>query len=62
MQVLGLCGGASVGFYQGNVKLLMDDIQALRPTIFAGVPRVYSRFYDKVCKLAHLGANSFRNT
>lgn len=48
MQILGLCSGAAVGFYQGNVKLLMDDIQTLRPTVFAGVPRIYSRFYDKV--------------
>ncbi|EGD76609.1 hypothetical protein PTSG_12629 [Salpingoeca rosetta] len=48
MQILGLCSGAAVGFYQGNIRLIMDDIQALRPTVFAGVPRVYSRFYDKV--------------
>lgn len=46
--MLGLAGGAACGFYQGNVKLLTDDIATLRPTIFAGVPRVYSRIYDKV--------------
>lgn len=56
LQVLGMCGGASVGFYQGNVKLLTSDIQALRPTVFAGVPRVYARFYDKVwCHAAPVG-------
>ena len=48
MQILATAGGGSIGFYQGNVKLLTDDIMALRPTIFAGVPRVYSRIYDKV--------------
>ncbi|EGD75308.1 acyl-CoA synthetase [Salpingoeca rosetta] len=48
VEVMCFTGGASIGFYQGNVRLLMDDIQALRPTVFAGVPRVYSRFYDKV--------------
>jgi long-chain acyl-CoA synthetase len=48
MQFLGMAFGASVGFYQGNVKLLTDDIATLCPTVFAGVPRVYSRIYDKV--------------
>eukprot|EP00045_Choanoeca_perplexa_P008245 m.75981 g.75981 ORF g.75981 m.75981 type:complete len:670 (-) comp14416_c0_seq1:115-2124(-) len=48
MQFLGMAYGGSVGFYQGNVKLLTDDIATLRPTVFAGVPRVYSRIYDKV--------------
>lgn len=37
-----------MGYYQGNVKELTNDIAALRPTVFAGVPRVYSRIYDKV--------------
>ncbi len=38
----------AIGFYQGDPKLLVDDLQVLRPTIFAGVPRVYSRIYDRV--------------
>eukprot|EP00742_Colponemidia_sp_Colp-10_P013189 GILJ01014887.1.p1 GENE.GILJ01014887.1~~GILJ01014887.1.p1 ORF type:complete len:655 (-),score=112.62 GILJ01014887.1:81-2045(-) len=43
--------GARIGFLQsGNVKTLMDDIQALRPTIFAGVPRVFDRFKNEVLK------------
>jgi long-chain acyl-CoA synthetase len=41
------CVGASVGYFQGNIKLLMDDIQALKPTLFVGVPRIFSRVYDK---------------
>lgn len=48
MQLLGLCAGAACGFYQGSVKLLTDDIVTLKPTVFAGVPRVYSRIHDKV--------------
>lgn len=42
------CEGGSVGFYQGSVLKLFDDIQALRPTIFASVPRLWNRLYDKV--------------
>mmetsp|Transcript_38229 Transcript_38229/g.96173 ORF Transcript_38229/g.96173 Transcript_38229/m.96173 type:complete len:769 (-) Transcript_38229:36-2342(-) len=40
--------GASVGFYQGDVKLLFDDINELRPTIFPSVPRLFNRVHDKV--------------
>jgi long-chain acyl-CoA synthetase len=44
----GLARGASAGFYQGDVKKLVEDIQVLRPTTFIGVPRVFQRIYDKV--------------
>ncbi|KAG1365446.1 long chain acyl-CoA synthetase 6, peroxisomal [Cocos nucifera] len=37
--------GAAVGFYQGDNLKLMDDIAALRPTIFSSVPRLYNRIY-----------------
>jgi long-chain acyl-CoA synthetase len=39
----GMSKGAALGFYAGNVKTLVEDIAALRPTIFIGVPRVYQR-------------------
>ena len=38
--------GASIGFYTGDVRKLQQDILALKPTVFAGVPRVYQRFYE----------------
>ncbi|BBN15845.1 long-chain acyl-CoA synthetase [Marchantia polymorpha subsp. ruderalis] len=37
--------GASIGFWRGDVKLLTEDIAALKPTFFAGVPRVFDRIY-----------------
>ncbi|RDX94133.1 Long chain acyl-CoA synthetase 2, partial [Mucuna pruriens] len=37
--------GSSIGFWQGDVRFLMEDVQALKPTIFCGVPRVYDRVY-----------------
>ncbi|KAL3843960.1 hypothetical protein ACJIZ3_001363 [Penstemon smallii] len=37
--------GVAVGFYQGDNLKLMDDLTALRPTIFASVPRLYNRIY-----------------
>jgi len=40
--------GGSIGFYRGDVLLLLEDVEALRPTTFASVPRLYNRIYDKV--------------
>eukprot|EP00062_Callorhinchus_milii_P019794 gi/632974728/ref/XP_007903840.1/ PREDICTED: long-chain-fatty-acid--CoA ligase 5 [Callorhinchus milii] len=40
--------GARVGFFQGNIQLLMDDMKHLQPTIFPVVPRLLNRIYDKV--------------
>ncbi|KAK7264344.1 hypothetical protein RJT34_31951 [Clitoria ternatea] len=37
--------GSSIGFWQGDIRFLMEDVQALKPTIFCGVPRVYDRVY-----------------
>lgn len=40
--------GASIGFYRGDVLLLVEDIQALRPTFFPSVPRLFNRIYAKL--------------
>lgn len=47
------CHGAKVGFYQGDISLLMDDIKTLKPTFFPVVPRLLNRIYDKVSKYIH---------
>lgn len=43
-----LCAGASVAFFRGDPLLLVEDIQACRPTILPVVPRVLNKIYDKV--------------
>ncbi|XP_029572998.1 long-chain-fatty-acid--CoA ligase 1 [Salmo trutta] len=48
IQVSMLCHGARVGFYQGDISLLMDDIKTLKPTLFPVVPRLLNRIYDKI--------------
>lgn len=40
--------GARIGFFRGDVDGLVDDIQTLAPTVFASVPRLYNRIYDKI--------------
>lgn len=42
------CHGGRVGFFQGDIRLLSDDMKALCPTIFPVVPRLLNRMYDKV--------------
>ncbi|KAH7573749.1 hypothetical protein JRO89_XS03G0201900 [Xanthoceras sorbifolium] len=44
-QVMTVYSGTAVGFYQGDNTKLMDDMAALRPTIFCSVPRLYNRIY-----------------
>ncbi|KFV39508.1 Long-chain-fatty-acid--CoA ligase 5, partial [Gavia stellata] len=40
--------GAQVGFFQGDIKLLTDDMKTLKPTLFPVVPRLLNRIYDKI--------------
>uniref|UniRef100_A0A8C5HA81 Long-chain-fatty-acid--CoA ligase n=1 Tax=Gouania willdenowi TaxID=441366 RepID=A0A8C5HA81_GOUWI len=48
IQLSMFCHGARVGFYQGDISLLMDDIKTLKPTFFPVVPRLLNRIYDKI--------------
>eukprot|EP01116_Phalansterium_solitarium_P022436 TRINITY_DN740_c0_g1_i1.p1 TRINITY_DN740_c0_g1~~TRINITY_DN740_c0_g1_i1.p1 ORF type:complete len:641 (+),score=168.99 TRINITY_DN740_c0_g1_i1:107-2029(+) len=40
--------GCQVGFFRGDALKLMEDMQALRPTAFISVPRIFNRVYSKV--------------
>uniref|UniRef100_A0A8C9EYD4 Long-chain-fatty-acid--CoA ligase n=1 Tax=Pavo cristatus TaxID=9049 RepID=A0A8C9EYD4_PAVCR len=42
------CHGGRIGFFQGDIRLLSEDMKALRPTIFPVVPRLLNRMYDKI--------------
>ncbi|XP_051883170.1 long-chain-fatty-acid--CoA ligase 5 [Pristis pectinata] len=42
------CTGSRVGFFQGDIRLLLDDMKTLQPTVFPVVPRLLTRVYDKV--------------
>uniref|UniRef100_A0A6Q2XR94 Long-chain-fatty-acid--CoA ligase n=1 Tax=Esox lucius TaxID=8010 RepID=A0A6Q2XR94_ESOLU len=48
VQVMIYGAGGKVGFFQGDIKLLPDDMKNLKPTIFPVVPRLLNRVYDKV--------------
>jgi len=38
--------GAAIGYWQGSMRTLMDDVCACRPTFFLVVPRVLQRIFD----------------
>jgi long-chain acyl-CoA synthetase len=40
--------GAKIGYFQGNVNKLLDDMKALSPGCFPVVPRLLNKLYDKV--------------
>ena len=39
--------GGSIGYWQGILPELINDVAALKPTMFVGVPRVFDRIYQK---------------
>ncbi|NXN95391.1 ACSL5 ligase, partial [Rhinopomastus cyanomelas] len=48
VQTVAYSCGAKVGFFQGDIKLLTDDMKVLKPTVFPVVPRLLNRVYDKI--------------
>uniref|UniRef100_A0A671L9Z2 Long-chain-fatty-acid--CoA ligase n=1 Tax=Sinocyclocheilus anshuiensis TaxID=1608454 RepID=A0A671L9Z2_9TELE len=53
VQAVVICHGGRIGFFQGDIRLLSDDMKALRPTIFPVVPRLLNRMYDKIFSQAN---------
>ena len=40
--------GTQTGFSCGDTRLLLEDVQALQPTYFCAVPRVYEKIYKNI--------------
>ena len=54
--------GARIAYWQGDVKQLVDDISAAKPTVFVGVPRIFDRIYTGVLAKARSHRPSVRPT
>ena len=39
--------GGKVGYFNGDIRYILNDWKSLRPTFLVGVPRVFSKTYDK---------------
>uniref|UniRef100_A0A672N7E3 Long-chain-fatty-acid--CoA ligase n=1 Tax=Sinocyclocheilus grahami TaxID=75366 RepID=A0A672N7E3_SINGR len=48
VQGLILVHGARIGYFQGDIRILMDDLTTLKPTVFPVVPRLLNRMFDKI--------------
>lgn len=46
--MLCLCLGGRLGYFSGNMDTLVEDIQEMKPSIFATVPRLLNRVYGKI--------------
>jgi len=40
--------GVKIGYFDGNVHKIAEDCQALHPTMFPSVPRLYNRIFDTI--------------
>ena len=40
--------GAKIGYYQGDVRYLLNDFETLQPTIIPAVPRVLNKAYERI--------------
>jgi len=47
--------GCRIGFYQGDVRKIIDDVAELKPAFFSGVPRVFDRIHDKINNMVAQG-------
>uniref|UniRef100_A0A8C4EAG7 Arachidonate--CoA ligase n=1 Tax=Dicentrarchus labrax TaxID=13489 RepID=A0A8C4EAG7_DICLA len=48
-----LIHGARIGYFQGDIRLLMDDLKTLQPTVFPVVPRLLNRICDSLWQTAN---------
>ena len=39
--------GGKIAYFQGDIRLIVEDWKSIRPTFLVGVPRVFSKTYDK---------------
>uniref|UniRef100_A0A5B7AFM9 Long-chain-fatty-acid--CoA ligase n=1 Tax=Davidia involucrata TaxID=16924 RepID=A0A5B7AFM9_DAVIN len=56
METYCISKGSSIGFWQGDVRFLIEDLQELKPTIFCGVPRVFDRIYTGIMEKISSGS------
>ncbi|PVD38284.1 hypothetical protein C0Q70_00895 [Pomacea canaliculata] len=45
--------GVKIGYFQGDIRKLTEDLMELKPTVFITVPRVLNRIYDKIQAAVH---------
>eukprot|EP01122_Echinamoeba_exundans_P006720 TRINITY_DN1946_c0_g1_i2.p1 TRINITY_DN1946_c0_g1~~TRINITY_DN1946_c0_g1_i2.p1 ORF type:complete len:958 (-),score=94.72 TRINITY_DN1946_c0_g1_i2:1203-4076(-) len=54
----GILHGCRIGFHSGDMEKLFEEIQIIRPTAIAGVPRVWNKIFAEYQKTLHLALAS----
>jgi len=42
--------GGKIGFFNGDIRLINNDLDALKPTYLISVPRLYNKFAELIRK------------
>lgn len=50
--------GGRIGYWQGDVTKLLEDVADVQPAMFVGVPRVFDRIYARVMGTVSAGART----
>ena len=48
MMHLGIANMLTIGFFQGDILKLREDLQVLKPTFMICVPRLLHKFHDSI--------------
>lgn len=48
LEMMSIAAGSSIGFWSGDVRLLLGDVAKLKPTIFVAVPRLLNRIFGSL--------------
>lgn len=51
--------GGRIGYWQGDVTKLLEDVADVQPAMFVGVPRVFDRIYARVMGTVRAGARTW---
>jgi long-chain acyl-CoA synthetase len=46
-QMVALDTGACIGYWQGDKDLMLEDLQAIKPTHFPAVPRIFEKIHEE---------------
>ena len=53
VQILALCRGATLAFWQGDPKRIVEEVSEVQPTILPSVPRIFEKIHTVATTQAH---------
>ncbi len=53
VQMLALCRGSTLAYWQGDAKKILDEVKDVQPTILPSVPRIFEKIHQVASSGAH---------